>query len=452
MIRRKPMREQFKTLADLCRPFLAAGILWATFSGCQELPKQALIGQAAIVARSAAPEPDHAAPALPAASSPAASHSSAPSQKSSRTKPRQEIVRVAANDDEPSDGNPDNSEQGDAELADLKLADEEAIDKYPTFRSSRESWFPGQMISRRHVSLAAEPMYGPAFARGYGSPIDEEHLMFSSDADNGSGSLMTATGDETQPGVFDPTLSATDEAPFELADGEIISFKEDMKQLPSMLWNDNLSLFTLSNAIILGTAAGGSVAIRDNLDQRVRAETAEHPLRWGQGSVVLRQFGEFTLQVPTLAGIYALSLWVGDEYCLHEFSKAAISAYSISAMYTVAIKGITNTQRPTTQFEHGHYGFPSYHASSTFCIAGVIDEYYGWKAGVPAYVMAGLVSWSRIDQREHDLSDVVFGAVLGVVIGKTIAAAHLERYSNLRVTPYYDPNNNATGVSAEVRY
>jgi membrane-associated phospholipid phosphatase len=121
-------------------------------------------------------------------------------------------------------------------------------------------------------------------------------------------------------------------------------------------------------------------------------------------------------------------------------------------MYTVAIKGITNTSRPTNQFEHGRYGFPSYHASSTFSLAAVVDEYYGWQWGVPAYVMAGLVGWSRIDQREHDLSDVLFGAVLGVVVGKTVAACHIERYSNLRVTPYVDPATRTSGVTVDTKF
>jgi membrane-associated phospholipid phosphatase len=155
--------------------------------------------------------------------------------------------------------------------------------------------------------------------------------------------------------------------------------------------------------------------------------------------------------VPVLAGVYVASVWTENDK-LHEFSKAAISAYGLSAIYTVAIKGVTNTSRPTNEFQGGRYGFPSYHTASTFSLAAVIDEYYGWQAGVPAYVLAGLVGWSRIDQREHDLSDVVFGSVLGFVVGKTVAAAHLERHSNFQITPYYDPANRGAGVTVETKF
>ncbi|MBI5757615.1 MAG: phosphatase PAP2 family protein [Planctomycetales bacterium] len=150
-------------------------------------------------------------------------------------------------------------------------------------------------------------------------------------------------------------------------------------------------------------------------------------------------------------GVYGFSVWQQDPE-LHSFSKAMISAHALSALTTVAIKGITNTDRPTTEFHDGHYGFPSYHTSSTFAIAATIEEYYGWKAGLPAYTLAGLVGWSRIDQREHDLSDVLFGAVLGYTIGKSVAAAHLERDFGMNVYPYYEPTSRTSGIMLDFRF
>ncbi|MFN0054985.1 MAG: hypothetical protein ACKV0T_22670, partial [Planctomycetales bacterium] len=82
----------------------------------------------------------------------------------------------------------------------------------------------------------------------------------------------------------------------------------------------------------------------------------------------------------------------------------------------------------------------------------VLDDYYGWPIGVPAYVLAGLVGWSRIDQREHDLSDVVFGSLLGFVIGKSVAGRHLEEYSGFRCAPYYDSATNSVGAMFHRRF
>lgn len=271
------------------------------------------------------------------------------------------------------------------------------------------------------------------------------------------GSVEDPTRAMGRNGVFGPTAD-DDDPPFNFVEPVAVEpvepricFKDDIVGVPVMFWNDARSIVTWPNAIVLGAAAGAALVIRDDLDQKVRYETAEHPLRWGQGSVTLRQFGEYSYQVPVLTGVYALSLWAECDQ-LHEFSLAAFSAYGLTAISTVAIKGMTNTTRPTTQFENGQYGFPSYHAASTFTLAAVVEEYYGWQWGLPAYALAGLVGWSRIDQREHDLSDVFFGSVLGLVIGKTVAAAHLNRRADMKITPYYDAQNHAAAVAIEKRF
>jgi hypothetical protein len=256
------------------------------------------------------------------------------------------------------------------------------------------------------------------------------------------------TGPEADPifGDGDESFVDTDELsedPFTL--------REDFLELCPTLFCDAVSCFTWTNALILGVSAGGAIAIREHLDGDVRAYTAEHPLRWSEGSQVLRQFGEFSYQVPALFAVYGWSLWSQDEH-MHEFSKAVISAYAISAVTTVAIKGMTDTHRPTDQFQDGKYGFPSYHTASTFAIAAVADEYYGWPVGLPCYVLAGLVGWSRIDQREHDLSDVVFGSILGFVIGKSVAAAHMDGITGCQITPYYDPATRALGATFHKRF
>lgn len=223
-----------------------------------------------------------------------------------------------------------------------------------------------------------------------------------------------------------------------------IQVLDDIPDIATALWEDTIAVVSSRNAAILGVAAGGAIALRESVDGEVRAYTAEHPLRWGTGSRVLRQFGEFSYQIPAIAGIYGLSVWTQDEYT-HEFSKSLISAYAISSLSTVALKGITDTQRPTDTFQNGRFGFPSFHASSTFAIAAVIDEYFGPWASLPAYALGGMVGWSRIDQREHDLSDVLFGAILGFTVGKTVAAQHVERAGRTSVLPFYESANHSAG-------
>jgi hypothetical protein len=324
----------------------------------------------------------------------------------------------------------------------LRIVRATDIDEVPTSTRRVDHQVPAE-------SWQSDPSR-PPFVIGLSSPVSADDPLAPIDDQEPAFPVLPPERpdrpDEASPGVDDfGGLGA------ESPEAEPNSLRGDMRRLPSMFWEDTKSIFTWQNTLVLGVAGGASVAIRDNLNAPVRDYTAEHPQRWGAADDVFRQFGEAQYQVPVLAGVYGLSLWTGNDHC-HEFSKAVLSAYGLNAAATMTLKVICNTQRPTADVQSGHYGFPSFHTSSTFTIASVLDEYYGWQVGLPAYTLAGLVGWSRIDQREHDLADVLFGAVLGVVIGKSVAGAHIERALNMQISPYYDPQNNATGVSFEKRY
>jgi len=78
---------------------------------------------------------------------------------------------------------------------------------------------------------------------------------------------------------------------------------------------------------------------------------------------------------------------------------------------THALKRIINKERPNG----GGLGFPSGHTSSAFSGAAFIHRRYGLKAGVPAYLLASFVGWSRVETKHHDYWDVVAGASLGII-------------------------------------
>ncbi len=218
-----------------------------------------------------------------------------------------------------------------------------------------------------------------------------------------------------------------------------------------MVGHDAKQIVTAQNAAILGVALGGALVIRDDLDGQVREDTAQHPQRWGNTSEFLGYLGNAEAQVPVLLAIHATSL-MNDNEELHRLSTTMLSTYAINGLSTLAIKGIANTDRPTDRWNDGEYGFPSFHTSSSTAIAAVLDEYYGPSAGLPAYALAGLIGWSRIDQRDHDLSDVVFGAAMGYVIGKTVARHHLKDGSQISVLPTVDPGSGSVELLVEVPF
>ncbi|MBC7822144.1 MAG: phosphatase PAP2 family protein [Planctomycetaceae bacterium] len=241
------------------------------------------------------------------------------------------------------------------------------------------------------------------------------------------------------------------EAPPE-EDCERLSVGRDFRNALPTLWCDTQELVNWNNALILTAAGGLAIGIRESdLDQRVRDHVAEHPQRWGDGTQFLGKFGEVKYQAPVMLGVYGYSIWTQNEE-LHGMMGSMINASVITGVSTSVLKLITNTDRPSDKYNNGQYGFPSYHTASTFAIAAVLDDYYGCQVGLPAYVLAAAVGFSRIDDQDHDLSDVVFGSALGFVIGKTVAGRHLCGDSNMTITPYIHPTDGTPGVAWETKF
>lgn len=93
-----------------------------------------------------------------------------------------------------------------------------------------------------------------------------------------------------------------------------------------------------------------------------------------------------------------------------------VRAQIVTQTLTQGIKIAAGRTRP----DGTRYSFPSGHASTAFATATVLQRHLGWKAGIPAYSLATYVAASRVESRRHYLSDVAFGAALGVVAGRTV--------------------------------
>ncbi len=63
---------------------------------------------------------------------------------------------------------------------------------------------------------------------------------------------------------------------------------------------------------------------------------------------------------------------------------------------------------------------PSGHATVTFAVATVLQQHLGYKAAIPTYLIASYVATSRLHDNRHYASDVVMGAVTGVIVGRSV--------------------------------
>jgi len=106
---------------------------------------------------------------------------------------------------------------------------------------------------------------------------------------------------------------------------------------------------------------------------------------------------------------------------------------------------------------HGGVSFPSGHATQAFTLAAVISEYGDdpWISAA-AYGGAGLVGLARLEQREHFLSDVVAGGLIGTLSAKAVMRRHhtLREGAKSHLAVSISPlvSGNSTGLSVAVRF
>lgn len=112
--------------------------------------------------------------------------------------------------------------------------------------------------------------------------------------------------------------------------------------------------------------------------------------------------------LPIIAGF--ATLLEDDRQGTWQFAKS----FGLNMSVTYALKYIINKPRPDGATD-GH-AFPSGHTSVSFQSASFIQRRYGWKYGIPAYLLASFVAYSRIDgiDDRHDGWDVLGGIIIGV--------------------------------------
>lgn len=199
--------------------------------------------------------------------------------------------------------------------------------------------------------------------------------------------------------------------------------KQDAKAYVGVSWDDAKKTFLdKNNLMLLLLAGGGSIAFHDTgIDKRA----ADHFEENGKMSKGLDNFTDLAGNPGThfaAAGIwYLMAANKKDDVNLQR-SWIMLRALGVTGATTLALKGIVHNRTPNDQA----LAWPSGHTSSSFCVASVLDEFYGPKIGIPAYLGAGFVGYRMMESGDHWASDVLFGGVLGYVVGHTIAGKNKE--------------------------
>jgi hypothetical protein len=183
----------------------------------------------------------------------------------------------------------------------------------------------------------------------------------------------------------------------------------------------------------LGLATVGVIGAAAILDRSIRDEMRRHAPNNNGFMLGVERFGaEYSLAV--LGGFYVAGA-VGNNNTATAVAQDGLAASIIaSGIITPTIKFITGRARPrenagTATFHpfstnySSNSSFPSGHTTQAFALASVIANHYNetWVT-CSSYTVAGLVGAARSYHGAHFASDVLAGALIGTLVGKSVVA------------------------------
>jgi hypothetical protein len=201
----------------------------------------------------------------------------------------------------------------------------------------------------------------------------------------------------------------------------------DFRRLPSR-----------ETGVILGAGAALGFAVRPEDRDLTRRAAASHPLdeAFDPGAVV----GGGIAQFGFAFGTYALGR-AQHSPRVSRLGADLVRAQLVNTVLTQGLKVVVRRERP----DGGSYSFPSGHTSGSFATATVLQRHLGWKVGVPAYAVAAYVAGNRLPENKHYMSDVLFGAAVGIASGRTVTIGHGR--TRFALSPLAAPGGGGIGLT-----
>ena len=216
-------------------------------------------------------------------------------------------------------------------------------------------------------------------------------------------------------------------------------------RLHRQIASDFRTVFTSTETLmILGAGLGAAVVARP-FDEAVQTSGLNAEDFGGAGVDNAFEAGEVLgsslVQVGGAFVTFGIGKLVSDPE-IEALGRDLVRAQILSQAMTHMLKYAVGRMRPD---ESNARSFPSGHSSGAFATATVLQRRYGWKVGLPAYGVAGSVAASRLSENRHFLSDVVFGAAVGFLAGRTVTVGRGDTLFAL--SPMFTPGGAGLQVS-----
>lgn len=148
-----------------------------------------------------------------------------------------------------------------------------------------------------------------------------------------------------------------------------------------------------------------------------------------------------TLSDATAYGLVATSLALPAYKDDWQGVKQAGLSVGVATGVSILGKSVVHERRPDGSDDDS---FPSNHAAMAFAAATSMQKRYGWQYGFPAYGLAAMTAYGRVQADKHHWRDVAASAVIGSISGWFFTDAF---DNNVQVTPWVDKGAAGIAVS-----
>lgn len=207
---------------------------------------------------------------------------------------------------------------------------------------------------------------------------------------------------------------------------------EDLKHLPAM------------QNVYIAAIGGGLAAAAHPADQSFNARLQSHDGTVNTVFAPGKYLGDTPAQIALSLGTYVFGRWRNQPKVAH-LGMDLLQAQILTEILVEPIKFATHRLRPDAS---NHQSFPSGHAAITFAAATVIERHLGWRKAVLGYAIASYVAASRLHDNRHYLSDVVFGAAVGSIAGRTVVHHQADYWA---LTPVAVPGGGVALLVTRIR-
>ena len=174
--------------------------------------------------------------------------------------------------------------------------------------------------------------------------------------------------------------------------------RRTMGRLPANLGRSLIGVWNTDN--LTPFLAGGVATSASSFFDKDTQQAATNQLGW---SDTFETAGGPVYSTVFVAGMFTAGRFANNPR-FRAMTYDMLDAAVVNFTYTEILKVAVGRERPNGQ---DNKSFPSGHTSNAFAMASVAQLHYGWKIGVPAYALAGLMGASRIHQDSLPIASFV---------------------------------------------